>query len=121
MRRLIRDSLRLSKRRKEFYLFTKLGHDGKSFGKPDWDVSMLALSIDRSLRRLQTDHVDLLQLHSCGLDMLKKGDVIRSVNGKAVNNVKELLAALQTINWQGRANLIIIRNQHEQELTIALK
>jgi aryl-alcohol dehydrogenase-like predicted oxidoreductase len=37
---------------------------------------MLAQSIDRSLKRLKTDRVDLVQLHSCSLDMLKKGDVI---------------------------------------------
>ena len=69
----------VSHRRNDFYLFTKLGHDGKSFGKEDWDVSMLEQSIDRSLKRLQTDHVDLLQLHSCSLEMLKQGDVIAVV------------------------------------------
>jgi aryl-alcohol dehydrogenase-like predicted oxidoreductase len=66
-------------RRKDFALFTKVGHDGKSFNKNDWDASMLAESIDRSLVRLKTDHVDLVQLHSCDLAMLKKGDVIEVV------------------------------------------
>jgi aryl-alcohol dehydrogenase-like predicted oxidoreductase len=37
---------------------------------------MLQLSIDRSLKRLKTDHVDLVQLHSCGRDILEQGDVI---------------------------------------------
>jgi aryl-alcohol dehydrogenase-like predicted oxidoreductase len=37
---------------------------------------MLEQSIDRSLKRLKTDHVDLVQLHSCGRDMLEQGDVI---------------------------------------------
>jgi aryl-alcohol dehydrogenase-like predicted oxidoreductase len=69
----------VAKRRKDFYLFTKCGHDGKSFGKADWDVSMLEQSIDRSLKKLQTDHVDLLQLHSCSLEMLQQGDVIAVV------------------------------------------
>jgi aryl-alcohol dehydrogenase-like predicted oxidoreductase len=38
---------------------------------------MLEQQIDRSLKRLQTDSVDLLQLHSCSKDLLEKGDVIR--------------------------------------------
>ena len=33
-------------------------------------------SLDRSLERLQTETVDLLQLHSCSMDILKQGDVI---------------------------------------------
>jgi aryl-alcohol dehydrogenase-like predicted oxidoreductase len=63
-------------RRNEFFLFTKCGHDGKSFNLPDWDPAMLAQSIDRSLKRLKTDRVDLIQLHSCSLETLKQGDVI---------------------------------------------
>jgi aryl-alcohol dehydrogenase-like predicted oxidoreductase len=31
------------------------------------------------LRLLQTDHVDVVQLHSCGVDVLEKGDVIRAL------------------------------------------
>lgn len=63
-------------RRKDFFLFTKCGHDGKSFGMPDWDPKMLAMTIDRSLQRLKTDYVDLVQLHSCTADQLKDGAVI---------------------------------------------
>src|ERR1019366_1252055 len=65
--------------RKDFFLFTKCGHDGKSFNLPDWDPNMVAQSIDRSLQRLKTDRVDLLQIHSCSLDILKQGDVIKVV------------------------------------------
>jgi aryl-alcohol dehydrogenase-like predicted oxidoreductase len=67
----------VSGRRKEYFLFTKCGHDGNSFGKGDhWDPKMMAASIDRSLKRLQTDRVDLLQLHSCTEEQLRQGDVI---------------------------------------------
>ncbi len=69
----------VSHRRGEYFLFTKCGHDGKSFGMPDWDPKMLALSIDRSLQRLKTDRVDLLQIHSCSEEMLKQGDVVAVV------------------------------------------
>ena len=65
----------VGRRRGEFFLFTKCGH-ASGFDLPDWDVRLLEQSIDRSLRRLQTDQVDLLQLHSCSEEMLRQGDVI---------------------------------------------
>ncbi|MBV9615623.1 MAG: aldo/keto reductase [Ktedonobacteraceae bacterium] len=66
-------------RRSDYYLFTKCGHAvGEELpALPDWDPRLLEASIDRSLRRLRTDHVDLLQLHSCSLDVLRRGDVIK--------------------------------------------
>lgn len=65
----------VSHRRGEFHLFTKCGH-ASGFNLPDWDPQMLAQSIDRSLQRLQVEHVDLVQLHSCSEDLLRQGDVI---------------------------------------------
>jgi aryl-alcohol dehydrogenase-like predicted oxidoreductase len=62
-------------RRKEFYLFTKCGHPDTPM-TPDWRPASLLRSIERSLQRLRTDHVDLVQLHSCSEDELRKGDVI---------------------------------------------
>lgn len=65
----------VSHRRGEYYLFTKCGH-ASGFDEPDWDPAMLAKTIDRSLQRLKTDYADLVQLHSCGEDLLRQGDVI---------------------------------------------
>ena len=62
-------------RRKDFFLFTKCGH-ASGLDLPDWDPKLLEQSIDRSLQRLQTDYVDLVQLHSCSEDILRKGDAI---------------------------------------------
>lgn len=62
-------------RRREFYLFTKCGH-GRSYGHADWRPAALLASIERSLRRLRTDTLDLIQLHSCSLEHLRKGEVI---------------------------------------------
>src|SRR3982074_3327268 len=50
-------------RRKDFYLFTKCGHP-RGIGSEDWSSSSLLESIERSLRRLRTDCLDLIQLHS---------------------------------------------------------
>ena len=65
----------VSHRRNDFYLFTKCGHSS-GFDMPDWDPRMLEQTIDRSLQRLKTDYVDLVQLHSCSEDLLRKGDVV---------------------------------------------
>lgn len=69
----------VAERRNDYYLFTKCGHAvGEELPNlPDWDPRLLEASIDRSLRRLRTDHLDLIQLHSCSLDVLRKGDVIK--------------------------------------------
>src|ERR1051325_9860467 len=68
----------LSRRQREFCLFTKCGHL-KGWSQPDWGIDSLLQSIARSLKRLKTDHVDLVQLHSCSLAELKKGDVIEAL------------------------------------------
>ncbi|QYK56502.1 MAG: aldo/keto reductase [Fimbriimonadaceae bacterium] len=68
----------VSHRRDEFHLFTKTGHAAGLDGE-DWSPKMMAEGIERSLRLLKTDRVDLVQLHSCSLDVLKQGDVIEVV------------------------------------------
>jgi aryl-alcohol dehydrogenase-like predicted oxidoreductase len=65
-------------RRDEYYLFTKCGHpDGP--GAADWTPDSILAGIERSLRRLQTDRVDLVQLHSCSEEELRRGDVIAAL------------------------------------------
>jgi aryl-alcohol dehydrogenase-like predicted oxidoreductase len=65
----------LGARRAHIHLFTKCGHAG-GWARADWRPAALLKSIERSLARLATDHVDLIQLHSCSLAHLRKGDVI---------------------------------------------
>jgi len=65
-------------RRREFYLLTKCGHP-RGWGRGDWRPKSLLASIERSLKRLATDNVDLIQLHSCSLAELEKGDVIEAL------------------------------------------
>jgi aryl-alcohol dehydrogenase-like predicted oxidoreductase len=62
-------------RRDAVYLFTKCGH-AAGWGREDWRPAALLRSIERSVRRLRVDHVDLIQLHSCDEDELRRGDVI---------------------------------------------
>jgi aryl-alcohol dehydrogenase-like predicted oxidoreductase len=65
----------VSHRRREYYLLTKCGH-AAGLNLPDWDPRLLTRSIERSVQRLRTDCLDVVQLHSCSLDVLRRGAVI---------------------------------------------
>ena len=69
----------VSSRRDEYILATKAGHAAGDETGEAWTGPTVARSIDRSLRRLKTDHVDIVQLHSCDVDVLEKGEVIRAL------------------------------------------
>src|SRR5438309_8639345 len=68
----------LGPRRREFHLFTKCGH-ARGWGRGEWRPAPLLASIERSLRRLETDYLDLIQLHSCSLNELRRGDAIAAL------------------------------------------
>src|SRR5262249_29159017 len=63
-------------RRKEFYLFTKCGHPHGFGERADWSKDSILESIQRSLRRLKTDKIDIVQLHSCAETELRRGEAI---------------------------------------------
>src|SRR5437016_3946485 len=68
----------VSGRRREFHLFTKVGH-AAGWSRDDWRPTAILKSIERSLERLRTDAVDLVQLHSCSEGVLRKGDAIAAL------------------------------------------
>ena len=65
----------IAKRRNEVVLMTKCGHAADLPGA-DWEPAMLAKSVDRSLKRLGTDHVDVMQFHSCDASTLSDRRVL---------------------------------------------
>jgi len=69
----------IAHRRAEYILATKCGHVTGGYRGREWTAQTVTDSIDRSLVRMKTDHVDLVQLHSCGLDVLEKGEVIQAL------------------------------------------
>jgi aryl-alcohol dehydrogenase-like predicted oxidoreductase len=44
-----------------------------------WGKADIAKSIERSLKRLKTDYLDLVQLHSCSESLLRQGEVIEAL------------------------------------------
>ena len=68
----------VSHRRGDYLLFTKCGH-ASGLDLADWSPRLIAESIERSLRRLKTDHLDLVQLHSCSAEVLREGGVIEAL------------------------------------------
>ncbi|MBI4304712.1 MAG: aldo/keto reductase [Chloroflexi bacterium] len=69
----------VARRRDEFVLATKAGHLAGGYQGQSWTYRTVADSIDRSLQRMRTDRIDLVQLHSCGVDVLSKGEVIKAL------------------------------------------
>jgi aryl-alcohol dehydrogenase-like predicted oxidoreductase len=68
----------LGRRRSQVYLLTKCGH-AAGWSRADWRPASLLASVERSLRRLKTEYVDVIQLHSCSLDELRRGDVVTAL------------------------------------------
>lgn len=66
----------LSHRRDDFVLVSKCGMGDEELPGEPWSPEKLTATIDRSLQRLGTDHLDVCLLHSCGLDVLEKGEAL---------------------------------------------
>ncbi len=79
----------IANRRDECILVTKAGHvvDGAS-GK-EFSPQVITESIDRSLKRLRTDRLDVVLIHSCKKDLLEKGDALGALlKAKAAGKIR---------------------------------
>ena len=68
----------IAHRRASYHLFTKVGH-AAGLPHPEWSPALITASIERSLQRLRTDRLDLVQLHSCDLATLRAGAVVEAL------------------------------------------
>ena len=80
----------LKSRRDEFVLSTKVGYGIPGF--EDWTGPIIGAGVRAALQRLETDRIDIVHLHSCPLDVLKRGDVIEALN-REVEAGRVLVAA----------------------------
>ena len=66
-------------RRDEYFLATKAGTGRTTSPDSEWTYKKIKDSVENSLKDLQTDVIDLVQLHSCETHLLEQGDVIKAL------------------------------------------
>lgn len=66
----------VSHRRGEFVLLSKCGQAFPDLPGPAWSAQVITATVERALRRLRTDHLDVMLLHSCDLATLQKGEAL---------------------------------------------
>ena len=69
----------LDGRRDDAVLVSKCGTKDAGLPGEEWSAELITASIDRSLKRLKTDHIDVMLLHSCDLKVLKQGDAVEAL------------------------------------------
>jgi aryl-alcohol dehydrogenase-like predicted oxidoreductase len=76
-------------RRSEFFVVSKCGGKLPDIAEAIWSEALISKTVDRSLKNLGTDHLDVMLLHSCDLKILKDGGVIEPlVKAKQAGKIK---------------------------------
>ena len=88
--------LYISHRRSEFALSTKVGYNDQ--WHPDWSYETVTANIDEALKLMKTDYLDIVHLHSCGQDVLERGDAT---------------AALEKAKEQGKVRIVAYSGENE--------
>jgi aryl-alcohol dehydrogenase-like predicted oxidoreductase len=76
--------------RESLVLSTKCGYGVP--GMPDWTGETVTRGLEQALRRLRTDRLDILHLHSCPLEVLRRDDILDAMR-EAVRSGKLRVAA----------------------------
>lgn len=132
----------LSHRRQEFVLQTKIGEsfvEGESYY--DYSASALRVSLERSLRLLKTDVLDIVLIHSHGRDLqiLQETDAVAvlqewkrqgkaraiGLSGKTVAGAQAALAwadvMMVEFNQQDLSHAAVMRTASEQGMGVVVK
>ena len=67
----------IAHRRDEFVLSTKVGYGIE--GIADWTYDCVVAGVEAARGRLRSDVLDIVHLHSCGLDLLETGEVAQAL------------------------------------------
>ena len=80
----------LAPRRDEFVLSTKVGYGVD--GVPDWTPECVRRGIEDARRRLQTDVIDVVHLHSCDSDTLWRPGLVEALEDAVTRGVVRVAA-----------------------------
>ncbi len=119
----------IGKRRREIILISKCGAvDG--FSRSDWSKKGILETIQKSLQLLNTDYLDIEQLHSCDSETIKRGEVIEAlIVAKERGYVRyagysgdgeDAIAAIETGFFDTFQTSVSIADQEAIDLTIPL-
>ncbi len=67
----------LGNRRKDFILSTKIGYGID--GIPDWTPPIIHAGVTTALRKLRTDHLDIVHFHSCPIEVLRNDEMLKAI------------------------------------------
>jgi aryl-alcohol dehydrogenase-like predicted oxidoreductase len=67
----------ISHRRSDYVLSTKVGYGIE--GHEDWTYSCITAGVDEALKKMNTDYIDIVHLHSCPIGTLQHGEVTRAL------------------------------------------
>jgi len=66
----------VAERRDEYILVSKCGQAFPDLQGEPWSARLIEQTVDRALRRLRTDRLDVMLLHSCDRETLEKGEAL---------------------------------------------
>jgi aryl-alcohol dehydrogenase-like predicted oxidoreductase len=80
----------IAHRRSEYVLSTKVGYGIPGFA--DWTYDCIVAGVEAACQRMRTDVIDIVHLHSCPLQVLEKGDVVRALEDCQTNGKLRVVA-----------------------------
>ncbi|GAB4083257.1 aldo/keto reductase [Modestobacter muralis] len=116
----------MSPHREAVVLSTKVGYDVP--GQEDWTAGAVREGVERALRVLQTDRIDVMFLHSCPVEVLQTGEVVEAL--LACRSAGKVLAAGYSgenvaLSWAGESGLfdvlqtsVNIADQHSRRAVL---
>jgi len=81
----------IGQRRDQFVLISKCGQMFDDLDGAAWSAQLISQTVDRALRRLKTDHLDVMLLHTCDLQTLQQGPALEAlIDARAAGKIRHV-------------------------------